>query len=174
MTLYYSPPLLIIISNIKRFFLLPFVLLVRVLSQKWLAWSNFRWSPLGGVLTGAENVRTGSYACDRKWAPSSLFIVWCALFLIQIACRIWRDLVLHSLQRTLVSCQLITWLFCTVWSASHFWGSTLTESTKLSKVSELLVLKEESLHIYSTTNLMNLYKNNNLTQTLQIMGGCTL
>ena len=37
--------------------------------------------------------------------------------------------------------------------ASHFWGSTLTESTNLSKVSELLVLKEESHYIYTTTNL---------------------
>ena len=42
--------------------------------------------------------------------------------------------------------------------ASHFWWSTLTESTKLSKVSELLVVKEESHYIYITTNLMNLYK----------------
>ena len=42
--------------------------------------------------------------------------------------------------------------------ASHFWGSTLTESTKLSKVSELLVLKEEICYVYISTNLMNLYK----------------
>ena len=48
----------------------------------------------------------------------SVHSVWSALFLIQIASRIRRDLWLHSLQRTLSSCQFITSLFWTAWSAT--------------------------------------------------------
>ena len=53
---------------------------------------------------------------DVKSGP--LVSVHSAFFLIHMDLQIWRALALHILQWTFVLFQLITWLFCTSWSAT--------------------------------------------------------
>ena len=64
----------------------------------------------------------------KRGPHTSIHCVRCyVLFLIHIATRIWHYLVSHSLQRTLASCQLITWLFCTAWSTTANFDCSLKD-----------------------------------------------
>ena len=109
-----------------------------------------------------------------------------ARFLIQMDSLIWRTSLSHSLSRILASCQLMTWLSCTAWSAiadldwsssdhAYFrWPSeqkvgsntiilmkyVARERTKLStQVSFCFGFGKWTLNLCLQSNLMNFFKN---------------